>query len=277
VPRLAGKKENLSMRKRWDLFVVPALVLLASSPAGAAITNYYGLDAGAGPASPRPNSNAQAAAFDTAAGALGSLSLITFEALPVNVPVYSTTLPLGGGVTALLAGAWTQTSTGILSAPGDLNYGFNVTPGGSKFLELDINMAASPASVTIHFPSPIQAFGAYVGGVGTGGVLSTLVAEYDDGSARQYTLVGAPNANGGMMFFGFTDPGAQITSVKIEETGAAGFIDDSFSLDDIRYVAAGGAGPQDATAIPALSLWGLAAMAVGLAGVATMVLRRAGA
>jgi hypothetical protein len=265
------------MRKRWKLFVVPALVLLASSPAGAAITIYYGIDAGAGPASPLPNSNAQAAAFDTAAGALGSLNLITFEPLPINVPVYSTSLSLGGGVTALLAGAFTQTSTGIMSAPGDLNYGFNVTAGGSKFLELDINMAASPASVTINFPSPIQAFGAYVGGVGTGGVSgSSLVAKFSDGSSRQYTLEGAPNANGGMMFFGFTDPGAQITSVTIEEAGSFGIIDDSFSLDDIRYVAAGGAIPTDATAIPALSVWGLAAMAVGLAGIGAMALRRAG-
>jgi hypothetical protein len=262
------------MRRRWNLSVVPVLALLASSTAGAAVTNYYGLDAGVGPASPRPNSNAQAAAFDTAAGALGSLNLITFEPLPVNVPVYSTSLSLGGGVTALLAGAFSHASTGIMSAPGDHNYGFNVTAGGSKFLELDINMAASPASVTINFPSPVQAFGAYVGGVGTGGVLSTLVAKYNDGSAQQYTLVGAPSANGGMMFFGFTDPGAQITSVTIEETGSSGFIDDSFSMDDIRYVTSGSA-PQEVSEVPALSSWGLGAMAVVLAGIATIVLRRA--
>ena len=264
------------MRKRWKLFVVPVLVLLASSPAGAAITTYYGLDASAGPASPLPNSNAQAAAFDTAAGALGSLNLITCEPLPVTLPAWSPSISLGGGATALLSGAFTHGTTGITSTPGDYNYGFNVTAGGSKYLELDINMAASPASVTINFPSPVQAFGAYVGGVGTGGVLSSLVAKYNDGSSQQYTLVGAPSANGGMMFFGFTDPGAQIISVTIEEAGSFGFIDDSFSLDDIRYVAAGGAVPQDAAAIPALSGWGLAAMAVGLAGAATMALRRAG-
>jgi hypothetical protein len=265
------------MRKKWKLFVVPALVLLAASPAGAAITTYYGLDANAGPASPLPNSNAQAAAFDTAAGALGSLNLITFEPLPVNVPVYSTSLSLGGGVTALLAGALTQATSGITSVPGDLNYGFNVTAGGSKYLELDINNAASPASVTISFPSPIQAFGAYVGGVGTGGVAgSSIVLRFNDGSSQQYTLVGAPSANGGMMFFGFTDPGAQIVSVTIEESGTFGIIDDSFSLDDIRYVAAGGAAPQEAAAVPALSGWGLAALAAGLAGIGTMAPRRVG-
>ena len=168
------------MRKSWKLVIVPVLALMASSPAGAAITNYYGLDVGAGPASPLPNSNAQAAAFDTAAGALGSLNLITFESLPVSLPAYNSSLSLGGGVTALLTGAFTHGTTGIGSTPGNLNYGFNVTAGGSKYLELDINMAASPASVTINFPSPVQAFGAYVGGVGTGGVLSSLVAKYND-------------------------------------------------------------------------------------------------
>ena len=261
------------MRKSWKLVIVPVLALMASSPAGAAITNYYGLDVGAGPASPLPNSNAQAAAFDTAAGALGSLNLITFESLPVSLPAYNSSLSLGGGVTALLTGAFTHGTTGIGSTPGNLNYGFNVTAGGSKYLELDINMAASPASVTINFPSPVQAFGAYVGGVGTGGVLSSLVAKYNDGSAQQVTLVGAPSANGGMMFFGFTDPGAQITSVTIEEAGSSGFIDDSFSLDDIRYVATGGAAPSEPSAIPALSRWGLAVLTVVMAGIATAALK----
>ncbi|MBI5445346.1 MAG: IPTL-CTERM sorting domain-containing protein [Deltaproteobacteria bacterium] len=265
------------MRKRWKLFVVAVLVLLATSPAGAAITTYYGLDAGAGPASPLPSSNAQAAAFDFAAGALGSPNLITFEPLPVSVPAYSSSLSLGGGVTALLTGAFTHGTTGITSAPGDYNYGFNVTAGGSKYLELDINNAASPASVTYSFPSPVQAFGAYIGGVGTGGVAgSSLVARFNDGSSQQYTLVGAPDANGGMMFFGFTDPGAQITSVTIEEAGSFGIIDDSFSVDDIRYVTAGDAAGPDAATIPTLSSWGLAVMTAALAVVATMVLRRAG-
>lgn len=264
------------MRRRWNLFIVPVLALLASWPADAAITYYYGLDASVNSAAALPISNAAAAAFDTAAGPLGSVNLITFESLPVNVPTYATSLSLGGGVTALLAGAFTQPSTGIMSAPGDKNYGFNVTPGGSKFLELDINSAASPASVTINFPSPIQAFGAYVGGVGTGGVLgSSVVAKFNDGSSQQYTLVGAPSANGGMMFFGFTDPGAQIMSVTIEEAGSFGLIDDSFSLDDIRYVTNGAAPPTpNASSIPTLSTWGLAAMAVILAGIATFALRR---
>jgi hypothetical protein len=260
------------MRKSWKPFAIPVLALLAASPAGAAITNYYGLDVGAGRVSPLPNSNAQAAAFDTAAGALGSVNLITFESLPVNVPAYTTTLSLDGGVTATLSGALAHATCGITSVPGTKDYGFNVTAGGSHYLELDINVAVSPASVTINFPSPIQAFGAYVGGVGTGGVLSSLVAKYNDGSARQVTLVGAPSANGGMMFFGFTDPGAQITSVTIEEAGASGYIDDSFSLDDIRYVASGAAGPADPSTIPALSSWGLAAMTVVLAGIATIAL-----
>lgn len=178
---------------------------------------------------------------------------------------------------SILSSARRRLSTRRTSAPGDYNYGFNVTAGGSKYLELDINNATSPASVTISFPSPIQAFGAYIGGVGTGGVAgSSLVAKFADGSSHQYTLVGAPNANGGMMFYGFTDPGAQIISVTIEEAGSFGIIDDSFSVDDIRYVTAGGAPAPDATVIPTLSGWGLAAMAVGLAGIATMALRRAG-
>jgi hypothetical protein len=76
-----------------------------------------------------------------------------------------------------------------------------------------------------------------------------------------------------MMFFGFTDPGAQITSVTIEEAGSSGFIDDSFSLDDIRYVATGGAAPSEPSAIPALSRWGLAVLTVVMAGIATAALK----
>ena len=209
------------------------------------------------------------------------MNLITFESLPVNVPTYATNLSLdGGSVTALLAGPWTHSTSGITSTTGSnpygRNYGFNVTPGGSHYLELDVTMSASPASVTFNFTSPIQAFGAYAGGVGTAGVLgNTVVAKFNDGSSQQYTLVGAPSANGGMMFFGFTDPGAQIMSVTIEEAGSFGFIDDSFSLDDIRYVTNGAAPPTpNASSIPTLSTWGLAAMAVILAGIATFALRR---
>ncbi len=265
------------MRRKWSLLIVP--ILLASWPACGAINYFYGLDASVNSAAALPNSNAAAAAFDAAAGPLGTLNLITFEAQPVNVPVYATSLSLGGGVTALLAGPWTHSTSGITSATGSnpygRNYGFNVTPGGSHYLELDVTNSASPASVTINFPSPIQAFGAYAGGVGTAGVAgNSIVAKFNDGSSQQYTLVGAPSANGGMMFFGFTDPGAQITSVTIEEAGSFGIIDDSFSLDDIRYVTSGAA-PANPAAIPALSGWGLAAMTIALAGVATLALRRA--
>src|SRR5665647_1248384 len=149
--RLSVARKDLFMRGRWNLFVVAVLALLASWPAGAAITYYYGLDAGAGPASPHPNSNAQAAAFDTAAGALGPMNLITFESLPVNVPTYATNLSLGGGVTALLAGAWDQPTSGITSTPGNSYYGFNVTLGGSKYLELNTERATPPLA-----PATIQ-------------------------------------------------------------------------------------------------------------------------
>jgi hypothetical protein len=242
----------------------------------AAVTTFSGADSGPSVSSNAsiPNSQAAEGNFKTAAGALGTVTTIDFESVAVNVPTFQTNLALGNGVTATLAGTFTQATTGVTATVGDSSVGFNTTSGGSRYLELDINSAPSPASARINFPQPIQAFGAYVGGIGTGSGAIDLT--FSDGATQSIPIpppVGV--AGGGMQYVGFTDPGASIVSVTFREVGVApfpDFIDDSFSLDDISYVVNPDAQPAPVASVPAISssmliVLALAVLALGAGSV----------
>ena len=73
---------------RIGLRILPCLVLgacfLVSKPAQAQVVPYTATDAGAGYTDPHPNSDAEAALFDTAASGLGSESIVDFESAPVG-------------------------------------------------------------------------------------------------------------------------------------------------------------------------------------------------
>ena len=107
-------------------FLTP-LAFLASVNAG--IVTFTGTDTGAGSSSPRPNSIAAAASFDTAASALGTENLITFESAPIGA---FTNLTVATGVT--INGTDYQGNPQTISGTdqGAL-FGYNTTAGGSTY------------------------------------------------------------------------------------------------------------------------------------------------
>src|SRR5690242_16616401 len=112
--------------------VVAALALVFGNArhARAAPIVFSGLDIGANSTDPRPNSNAAAAAFDAAAGALGGVNLINFESAPVG---NFTSLTVAPGVTASGTDFTGTNQQSIRNSPfgsPDRLFGYNTTSGG---------------------------------------------------------------------------------------------------------------------------------------------------
>lgn len=173
------------------LLFLCGLLASGAGPLGA-VTLFQGRDDGATPGSPIPNSKAAAASFDSAVAAIGARQIIDFESLPVNVPDFESPLSLGQGVSVEFSGGWHKDFTGVTNATGTSGLGFNVTAGGSRYLQIkaDANVSDARASgtVTFRFSGPIQAFGSNIGGTGTGGVATRIVLSFNDGTNRQFTI-----------------------------------------------------------------------------------------
>jgi hypothetical protein len=221
------------------------LVLAIATPASAQIVRFDGIDPGAGPGQPRPNSDAAAAAFDAAAAALGPIQLIDAEALPLG---NFTARAVAPGVTATLTD--TGDEGGVVENGGPVNgvmwgtevLGYNTTASGSRFIGVEPDFNEPAATLAFDFASaasrdhvrrqPVQAFGAYITGLGTAsGQLSVL---FSDGSNQGLPVVGDPT--GGVLFFGFTSAGSAIASVALHLRGPFVSTIDIFGVDDIRYV-----------------------------------------
>lgn len=218
------------MRKTLaSLILVVMVAMLMPVSAMAAITPYTGLDAGVGPGGAMPNSNAAAAGFDAAAAALGTLSYEDFESAPIgNFGTLNLT-----NMTVTLTGTASDADAGITNVTGNEIEGYNTTSGGVKHLRFVPPFAVGSCSVTFSFVVPVQAWGAYFTGVGT--VPNTSIAvKFNDGTAQSYGVPGA--VNGGVSFFGFTDPGKSIVSVTIQEDLTSSSVRDIIGIDDIRIV-----------------------------------------
>lgn len=226
---------------------VVLLLVLVCSRANGAIIVFSGKDSGAGSGNPRPNSNAAAASFDAAAGALGPVSLITFESAPLGA---FSNLAVAAGVSIngndVSSNDQTIRNTPV-SSPDSL-YGYNVTGGGSQFVSF------LGGDVVFTFATPIQAFGTYY----SGGQLTTATIQFFDGSSQTISI---PNAgdNGGIAFIGFTDAGQSISSVRVNA------VNDIVAVDDVRFVSAAAAVPEPST----LVIFALAGL-----GFASRVVRR---
>jgi len=230
-------------------FVAVGLVYATAGTTRASIVTFIGSDNGANSTDPRPNSDAAAAAFDAAAGALGSAGLITFESAPLGT--YSS-LMVAPGVT-LTGTDFTGNSSGqsILDAPfgsPDRLYGYNTTPGGSRFAFVNGGF------IDFTFGTPIQAFGAYLSGI----QLANETITFDDGTTQTITIPFLPD--GGIAFVGFTDPGSSIVSVRIDTRTADFPLGDFIAVDDVRYVATTAVVPEPSTSI-AFGLAGLLGLA----------------
>ena len=205
------------------------------------ITSYTGIDSNVGPASTLANSNAAHAAFTTASAPLGVSDLITFESAPLG---NFTSLALGSGATLTLSNtlAGTFDNPGITNAT-DAFLGFNTTAGGAKFFRMATNFighgATTNATATFSFVSPIDAFGGYFTGLGGGG--DTVSLNFVDGSSETLNLsdTSACNNPSCAEFFGFTDAGAQISSIVLnmaytnqESSGTFGYF---IGVDDVQF------------------------------------------
>lgn len=188
------------------------------------LQTFTALDAGAGPAAARPNSDAEAAAFDSAAAAIGTESIITFEGAPTGGFNGLTVAP---GVT--ISGAdLNGNPQQILAANADASAprlaGYNTTADGSEFVNV------YGGSVTFTFATPIQFFGAYFPGAQT---FVPDSIQFSDDSTETVRIPGGSSTQGGVSFAGFTDQGASITSVTVN---GGSFSDwDAFGIDDVRY------------------------------------------
>lgn len=228
-------------------FVLTVIGTLFFAVAGNAQVVFQGRDPGAGPASPRPNSNAAAAAFDAAAGALGTLNLIDFESAPLG---NFSALSVAPGVVATLAGTTasaTDADPGITDVPGNSGLGYNTTAGGTKHLRFVPLFNGGTATATFSFADPVQAFGAFFTGLGTAN--GDLFVTFNDGTSQELPVAGVGSVVGGAQFFGFTDAGRSISSISLQLRNVTGSRD-IFGIDDVRYVSAAEVIPEPGTFAP---------------------------
>jgi hypothetical protein len=202
--------------------------LVGASRAQAAIVTFYGADDGAGPGDPRPLSDAAALAFDTAAGLH---SVIDFEGAPLG---NFGSLVVAPGVMATLNNldpAFSRISNVDQHTPTPL--GYNTTTGGTQFLQIAPNFNdAAGGSVTFSFASPIDAFGGYLTDTQVG-FPGEITVTFSDGSSQLLPVTKNSDA-GGVLFFGFTDLGASISSITYN-TGATDSTRDVWGIDDVRF------------------------------------------
>lgn len=214
-------------------------VVVASAARVQAVPVVFSASDAADSIDPRPNSNAMAASFDTAAGGLGPVSIINFESAPVGV---FNNLVVAPGVTMDgidISSNDQQILNASIGFPADGYWGYNTTPGGVKFVQ------NSAGDVTFTFSTPIQSFGAYISGT----QLDFNNVLFTNGDGPQTIPVPNPSAAlGGITFVGFTDAGQSISSVTLTSIG------DILGVDDVRF----GFVPEPGTT--ALAGVGLAAM-----------------
>ncbi|HEV3137612.1 MAG TPA: PEP-CTERM sorting domain-containing protein [Pirellulales bacterium] len=213
-----------------------------AGPLHAGVVSYTGSDV-ANSTDPRPNSNAAAASFLTAANALGPTSLITFESAPLGSFHNYAVAP---GVTMNGTDGVTSADQTIVNSPystPDGIYGYNTTPSGSNFVQL------LGGNLVFSFSPSIQSFGAYFTGVQT----SAETITFSDGSSQSVSIPEpGTSSSGGISFVGFTDAGNQIASVTINALG------DIIGVDDVRFGFVAST-PEPGT----LTLLGLGLLAIG--------------
>jgi hypothetical protein len=212
--------------------VVSWLALPAS--AGAGIVTFLGTDFGVAPGAPRPHSVAAASQFLAASQLIGNPRLINFEGLPTN-------LPLADGVPQTVAPGVSYTlrgtdhtppagfSYGLSVNPDDVLTGYNTTPGGDEHLKFAPELGVGTATVDFNFQTPIQALGLFLTGLGTAN--GNLHVVFNDGVDHDLPIAGSPA--GGILYFGFTDLGAQIRKVSFQLRNVLGSSRDVFGIDDV--------------------------------------------
>jgi len=235
-------KRRTTYTKRFSLLVLTSL-LVAGAMSASSIVTYEGQDDGAPITGPFPNSTTAETAFTTAAITLSPLDTITFESLPVGFQSSFTAAP---GVTVdLNAPDDGDGVSGVSDITFGNNFGFNVTPAGSKWLGF------AQGSVEFSFATPTDYFGFWLTGVQTP-LTSQITVNFSDGVSE---VLNAPvNNNGGAAFFGFTDAGKSIDSITITNNS-----NDAWGIDDVKYNTGASAIPEPSSIV----LFGTVVLALG--------------
>ena len=203
-------------------------------PASASIVTFTGADLGVLPSSPSgPNSTAASNSFNAAASLLGAESVITFESAPVGGFSNLTVAP-GVSITGSNISGANQTINNTFDAAFPSLDGYNTTPGGANFVE------EMGGTVTFHFATPTQFFGAYLSGVQN---FTQDTYTFSDGTSETINVpeAGTSGSVGELVFVGFTDAGASITSITIN-AGTNAF--DDIGIDDVAYQSGPAATPE---------------------------------
>lgn len=215
------------MRQQLGSILIASFAFVVAGAANAVPVVYVGSDAGANSFADMVNSQAAAADFDAAAGAL---PIVDFESA----------LPGGFSVTG---GSTTNTSSGFAL------FGGNTTVGGQYF------RASGGGDQTYDLASPISAFGFYVTGAQSNASGQETLT-YANGDVVTIDIPNLDLIGGGGAFVGFIDEGALITSITLH------FLNDIVAVDDIRYGNVMAQVPEPG----ALALLGLGLAALGFAG-----------
>ena len=214
-------------------------LIAAASVSASPVGIYGGIDNGAGPGGPFPNSIAAEATLWAALGV--SSPTITFEGV-------ANLASLGGGVSASLLNVDPMSSIQhtdehafcgtpcIMTEP----LGFNVTPGAGStdWLRIVPNFnSAAGASVTFNFSSGINAFGLWFTD-SQADLPGPITVSFNDGTFETLSVTKngldlSGNSTGGTSYFGFVTD-SPFTSVTIN-TGATNTKRDALGIDDITF------------------------------------------
>jgi hypothetical protein len=221
------------MAKTGRIVMILVGIGLMAGQARAGLLTFVGEDLQPNPGpTVRTNSDVAAAAFQTAASAVGPVATITFESAPLG-DVNNLTVAPGVTMDGTDLNGNPQTirnTTGFPPAP-SLD-GSNTTAGGSQFVEM------FGGTLTFTFATPTQFFGVYLTGVQTAFFSDTIT--FDDGTTQSITLTGAGTTSsmGEIAFIGFVDAGKSITSISIL-AGAPGpnstTGEDAIGIDDVHF------------------------------------------
>jgi len=234
---------------------------------GGTINTFHGVDPNSNGGTVLTNSSAAATQFGAGVLGLNQIQRTNgFESVPTGS---FTNLDLGGGVSLALTNA---PNSSIDDQSNSVVY--NTTPGGKNFFVDFTNYIAAgdslTAQATFTFANPIDAFGAYLEGVGTpAGTGGQVTFDFSDGSNQSLPATGFGDGSTDAQFFGFTDPGAQISSVTMTVNYTAPSPSPYtwayyFGVDDVTY----------ATVPEPSSLMLLGASLAGFAGVIRRKLNR---